>query len=91
MAGSVFVLDAKASGALTVSGSAQLKVSGNLIVDSSSSSALIDHRDRLGDGRRHPGHRGLPEGEQHDDQPGAGHGGDRGARPAGPGFRGHHI
>jgi hypothetical protein len=38
--GSVFVLDPKASGALTVSGGAQLKVPGNLIVDSSSSSAL---------------------------------------------------
>ena len=38
--GSVFVLDPKASGALTVSGSARLKVAGNLIVDSDSSSAL---------------------------------------------------
>jgi hypothetical protein len=38
--GSVFVLDPNASGALTVSGSAALKVPGNLIVDSSSSSAL---------------------------------------------------
>ncbi len=39
-AGSVFVLDKTASGAVTVSGSAQLKVLGNLIVDSGSSSAL---------------------------------------------------
>jgi hypothetical protein len=40
LAESVFVLDPTASGALTVSGSAQLKVPGNLIVDSSSASAL---------------------------------------------------
>jgi hypothetical protein len=38
--GSVFILDPKASGALTVSGSAALKVPGNLIVDSSSSTAV---------------------------------------------------
>jgi CSLREA domain-containing protein len=38
--GSVFILDPKASGALSVSGSAALKAPGNLIVDSSSPTAL---------------------------------------------------
>ena len=83
MAGSVFVLDAKASGALTVSGSAQLKVAGNLIVDSSSSSALTTSGTASVTAVAIQVDRGLSEGERHDDQPDAGHGGDRRARPAG--------
>ena len=38
--GSVYILDPKANGALNVSGSGALKIPGNLIVDSSSSSAI---------------------------------------------------
>ena len=65
--GTIYVLDPKAAGRLTLSGSASINVTGNVIVDSSSSTPSLS-AGLLGEGRRHPGCRGNQEERQPDIQ-----------------------
>ena len=53
--GSIYILDPTAGGALTVSGNAQVKLTGDLVVDSRSTHGDPGQRQRQGHGRERPG------------------------------------
>ncbi len=64
--GSVYVLDATAGGALTLSGNASVNVPGNIIVDSSSSTAITASGNASVKGAAHSSHGGRPEERERD-------------------------
>ena len=70
---SIIVLDPSAGGALSLSGSASISISGGVYVDSSSSSALSASGDAVDKGQPHRRPRRCPEERQPVVQPGAGY------------------